>query len=185
MSTAAAASPEGAGLTAWWAHRENWWWKLFLVMGVVSVTMRLTGLSHSPLDWALAILILIVFVMNVKAQVGHFMQLCAVCLDRMPADGQRIVEKKDRTLANYHLTHTVKASFIALIPIIGLPFFFPNNDIYQAGVSALIWSWFSYTTYLDAFHRPLVPFCPYCDWGGGDGPREHVPDPDPSMIKTA
>lgn len=187
MSTAAAASPEGAGFVAWWAHHEKWWWKIFAVIGVISVVLRLEGWasSHSFMDWVIALLILAIIVMNVQAMLSHFMRLCAVCLDRMPADGQRIAEKKVRTLANYHRTHTMKISLFALIPIIGLPMLFQDNNIYQAGVEVLIWGWFSYTAYLQYFHRPLVPFCPYCDWGGGDGPHEHVPDPDPSMIKTA
>jgi len=184
MSTAAV-NPEGAGIAAWWAHHEKWWWKAFLIMGVCAVVLQVVGLAKSVLDWTLAIGILVVITMNIWSLLTHFTRLCAVCLDRMPADGQRIAEKKVRTLANYHRTHTVKASFLALIPIIGLPMFFKDNVFYQAAINGLIWGWFSYTAYLDYFHRPLVPFCPYCDWGGGDGPHEHVPDPDPSMIKTA
>jgi hypothetical protein len=185
VSTAAAASPEGAGFTAWWAHHERWWWRMYLVIGVLSIALRLLGINGGAFSAIIIVVIVFVVFMNLKALGGHLMRLCAVCLDRMPADGQRIAEKKKSTLANYHRTHSLKASLIALVPIIGLPIFFPDNNIYQAACTALIWGWFSYTSYLDCFHRPLVPFCPYCDWGGGDGPHEQVPNPDPSMIKTA
>jgi hypothetical protein len=185
VSTAAAANPEGSGLTAWWAHHERWWWKAFLTVGVLGAAMQLVGWVHSILNGALTIAIILVVIMNISALQGHLTRLCSVCIDRMPADGQRIAEKRKGSLANYHRTETVTINLLALVPIIVLPQFFQSNNIYQAFVTVLIWGWFAYIAYLEYFHRPLVPFCPFCDWGGGDGPHEHAPDPDPSMIKTA
>jgi hypothetical protein len=116
----------------------------------------------------------------------HDIRLCKKCITRMPTNPGAVVERKDRSLrfAHFVMVRHWWAPLAYLIGMIavqtavfGLASFgeYAEDVIFEITVT-----WPCVLLYMALnTHTRLRPWCPYCRWGSG-GPKEVVPDPDPS-----
>jgi hypothetical protein len=118
---------------------------------------------------------------GMAASIRHFELLCTTCLDRVPDDAPVQVKRKDRALRFVHWSRRR----IGLVGI-GVLVTVIAADLVDAlaWLAVPLWALFVFDEWAVQFHARVVPWCPYCR-GGGGGPREASPTPDPVGVKTA
>lgn len=105
----------------------------------------------------------------------HDQGMCEPCLTAMPLDGEHEAKRKLRRLRLYHSLLHPRTLIILAVIILGpglLPMLWP-----QLIAAAVTMPVFMYGYSSTRVHRKLEPWCPYCNWGHGDGDHEEVPDP--------
>lgn len=188
MSTASAAGrPEGKRWGAWGAHHEIALVWIMIAVGILfEINTLILNSGHSPFAFPLVLAEVVIYdlmiITMLKAR-GHLSRICVECIAQMPLNGQELAIKKRERLRLFHIMLINSKS--GIIINIGVILLMTGTFFLSEFVFNLIF--FTYIVgnmYLNAVHRPLLPFCPWCR-GGGGGPHEHVPNPDPSMIKIA
>lgn len=173
------------------------------IFAVAVLSAIATGFLPVPGILILTIVRMIVTAVALAAWWKHDTSLCIVCGDLTPMDG-------DDAAARYRwrlrLIHWVFAGYMGT----GVPWWerrlrirtraMPNAWLLLAGLVAAVlvfplthWWVNAEMTFVAVFgaafalsfrtHRLLGPWCPQCNWGGGGGPADIVPNPDPGDRK--
>lgn len=184
------AQPEGAGFAAWMAHR--WWWFIALVTATSVSRVAVTALTadDSPLRVTVLIvdvLVVAVFAVGLFAVRRHFSRLCAPCMAAVPADGQARAASRRWLLRAFHGAGGMFGVLLLATAYFGLGLVLPMTGLVALGSTAAVGlnaAGFLLFVVADAalamVHRPLVPWCPYCNWpDDGDAPDEISPIPTP------
>lgn len=214
MSTAAAERPEGSGFIAWLAHHE---WVIYVAMAVELVAYIVNGVRQmidAPESWAWTIFLSLCLAFGLAASllsinVGrHFEKLCEGCISAMPLNGSELAERRIWALRVHHASPAIRNWIqrklriglnMAILVMMGVHFVLLMAMFFLVGwmlrvpslaVSFLIVSSI-FLGVVSMWHRPLIPWCKWCQNGKGRGPREHVCDPpplptiSPEPVKTA
>lgn len=203
MGTAAAAErPEGSGFVAWLAHHE---WVIYVAMTVELIAYLINGVRQminapASLAWTICLSLCLAFGLTASLltfSIGrHFERLCSGCIAAMPLNGSELAEKRMWALRVYHASPAMREWIqrklniglnAAVFVMMGIQFvilmalFFLVSWALHApslAVSVLIVSSI-FLGVASMRHRPLIPWCKWCQNGKGRGPREHVCDPPP------
>lgn len=172
-------------------------------MGLRLAWYGVTEASSSVMAWTWGILFYLCMISATTASVlstisvsTHFQKLCEGCISAMPLNGPELAAKRGWVLKVHHfpsisrdwIHSKVGGSFRRVVIIttllhtgtlIGLcllmSWLFRASSLGVAFVVAI-------STFLGItgmWHRPLIPWCKWCNSGKGRGPREHVCDPPP------
>jgi hypothetical protein len=158
-------------------------WLAVAVSVIISITDDATERNVTPLVWA-ADAAWFAFIVAVVADFGyHTARLCERCIAGTPLDAQAAADRWKPVL---RLAHARKARVAALMVLLGVNLTIeqvygkhPPGWTYAVDAGLLLALGASFAS--DFRHRKLYPWCPYCHWGHGDGPREASPAPDPAM----
>lgn len=170
--------------------------------------------SSTVISWTWGILFYLCAIFGMTAVIltfnvaKHFEKLCEGCISAMPLNGPELADKRKWVLTVNHFPSIMRdwiraklgGSFRYAVIVTTL-----LHTLVLIGACMLA-SWlFSATSLGVAFiiatsiflgiagmwHRPLIPWCKWCNNGRGRGPREHVCEPpplptiSPEPVKTA
>jgi hypothetical protein len=161
----------------WAGHHAAALTVLVLALNLVSDALP-TGKRFLVNDPALLVIV-VVF----SSTAYHSRRLCERCAARSPLNGQACAEARARALRWAHLYYgssrfnlAVWGGWGLLLAIVALTH---PPQVLQGTPFYLLVANLAVSLYLDAVHRRLYPWCPYCHWRGG-GDHEEVPAPTPT-----
>jgi hypothetical protein len=93
--------------------------------------------------------------------------------------------RAQRHLGRLRVHHILRGTWVLCISLAMVALLFVTSSPWvHTAIFILFYLDMALESFLSAFHRPLMMYCPWCKWGDG-GSHECAPAPDPSMIKTA
>jgi hypothetical protein len=157
----------------WLGHNEVW---LFGSMFMVAVALDL-WLKTSVWSWPATIAVLALAIVANVGSAYHDLRLCGRCGAnvRELLDPIGAVERRRRALMYHH------ANGIRVLVPIGLlvvAVFTPWQSISLVSLGIMA-AMITYGTFAQRAHGRLMPWCPYCDHGGGWDDQEFSPEPEP------
>lgn len=203
MSTAAAAEkPEGSGFIAWLAHHE---WVVYLALGVELLAYTVNGIRQligAPASLVWSIFLFTCLAIGLTGSMltfstsKHFERLCEGCIAAMPLNGPELAEKRAWALTVHHFPavlrervqrllggrfHLAVAVVMAMQFAVFMVFFLLVGWLLHAPslAVALLIVGSIFLGVVGMWHRPLIPWCKWCNSGRGRGPRERVCTPPP------
>lgn len=160
------------------AHAQPWIFIAAIVTNIVGWWLATSVLFLVVVGGPVLLLVLL----SIVANRYHLAQLCPRCAAATPLDGLAAAEEHGMELRIYHAGRIGVAVLVGIV-VLNLLLPRPWNQI----TSALGNLAFAAYAWAGLRHRPLQPWCPYCNpWNDG-GPHEcvHTPTPDPSGVKTS
>lgn len=172
------------------------------VFAGILLLMAAMSFAGVDLGWAATGVLLPAMAAAVADQRYHDGRLCRRCAATMPLNGAERAERQRRVLRAVHTTSDpIRLAGRPVVPPLALYILGSLTVvaviIYAAGlergghlslalVAALFYVPLAGLMLAISLHARLQPWCPYCRWGGGgDGPREDAPDPDPSSYRPS
>jgi hypothetical protein len=160
---------------------------------LLTAAMNLAGVD---LGWAATVVLLPAMAAAIVGQRIHDGRLCERCVTTMPLNGAERAERRRRILRTVHTTsEPIRLAGRPIVPPLALymlgglaavAVIVEAAGLERGGhaalalVAALFYVPLAGLMLAISLHARLQPWCPYCRWGGGgDGPHEVAPDPDP------
>lgn len=166
-------------LLTWTAH-------VLVPVAVVTQTVRIVGhIAPTAVPVPVAVVADLVFAVVYAVTIGHqlFAPICLRCMREVPENAAKKAQQRKAFLWANHRPWLLMGALI-------VSGYAPDVLAWSTHAATVSWLYLPHDAVFMVIvagfwmHHRLRPWCPYCRGWDDEGPKERVPNPDPSGIKT-